>query len=76
MKLGKQVHHYDRTFLTKNQININHRKTVFEGFSGGVSPPAVEGLVVFSVCTISSLIHFNTVQSHFNVGYKEEHFTT
>jgi hypothetical protein len=45
MKLGTQVHHYDRTFLTKNQININHRKTVFEGFSWGVSPPVVEGLV-------------------------------
>jgi hypothetical protein len=50
MKLGTQVYHYDRTFLTKNQTNINHRKKVFEGFSGGVSPPVVEGLV-FKVAT-------------------------
>jgi hypothetical protein len=49
MKLGTQAHHYDRTFLTKNQININHRKQVFEGFSRGVSQPVVEGLVLVLV---------------------------
>jgi hypothetical protein len=50
MKLGTQVHHYDRIFLAKSQININHRKKVFEGFSGGVSPPVVEGLVFIKNC--------------------------
>jgi hypothetical protein len=35
--------------LQKNQININHRKQVFEGFSGDVSPPVVEGLVLIGI---------------------------